>query len=335
MSDPFEILGLQAGASEEEIKKAYKKLAIEHHPDKNPGNKEAEERFKEISGAYETLKKNNWKYENFGGQYGFNGFSSVNLNIDDLFNQAFGGGPFANPFGRGRKVGRVKTGRLQITLEEAYNGCQKQVKVSDAINCVPCKGRGYVLSDQKCSTCNGTGQQRMLHGAISMISTCQVCKGFGRSISSMCMECNGKGKKHRDQDITIDIPPGTRHGAKINPTNDLQVQILYSPHREFKVMPNTIDIASQKEIDMFTAILGGSVSVNTLGGVKKVKIPAGCQPNTTLRIRQAGMKIKHKAGDHLLNVLVKLPSKLELTEEQTELLQTLKEQMEEKENGES
>jgi DnaJ-class molecular chaperone len=147
------------------------------------------------------------------------------------------------------------------------------------------------------------------------------------------MECNGKGKKRLDQGLVIDVPAGTYHGAKVNPTNDLQVQVLYLPHKEFKLMNNMIDILSEKEIDMFTAILGGSVIVNTLEGVKTVKIPAGCQPETTLRIRQAGMKIKHKAGDHLLNIKVKLPSKLELTEEQQKLLQTLQEQMEEKKNG--
>lgn len=334
MNDPFKILGLEPGASEEEIKKAYKKMALEHHPDRHPGDKEAEERFKEISGAYETLKKNNWKQESFGGNYGFNGFSSVNIDINELFNQAFGGGGYGpNPFGRGRKVGRVKTGRLYISLEEAYHGCTKKVNVNDVINCETCKGRGYKLTDQKCVACDGRGQMRNAQGSISMIVTCQACKGFGRSIASMCMDCNGKGKKSRNQEVTINIPPGTHHGAKVNPSNDLQVQVLYSQHKEYKIVPNSLNIVSDKEIDMFTALLGGSISVNTLGGVKKVKIPAGCQPETILRIKQAGMKIKHSVGDHMLNIKVKLPT--ELTEEQKELLQTIQKQLEENKNGKS
>jgi molecular chaperone DnaJ len=323
MSDPFKVLGIEPGASEADIKKAYKKLAMEHHPDRHPDDKQAEERFKEISGAYETLKKNNWKYENFGGQFGFNGFSTVNINIDDLFNQAFGS---YGPFGRGRKVGHVKTGKLYISLEEAYYGCTKKISISDTINCASCKGVGYKLSDQKCATCNGTGQQRTTHGAISMVITCPVCKGFGRAILAICLECGGSGKKSIDQELDVNIPPGTHNGTKINPNNNLQIQILYSPHKEYKIMNNMIDISSTREIDMFTAVLGGTILVNTLAGIKNVKIPSGCQPEAILRIKQAGLKIKNKAGDHLLNIKVKLP--IDLTTEQRKLLQTLKEQLE-------
>lgn len=323
MSDPFKVLGLEPGASEAEIKKAYKNLAVKYHPDKHPNDKTAEEKFKEISGAYEALKKNNWKHESFGNQFGFNGFSSVNLNIDDLFNQAFGG---FNPFGRGRKVGRVRTGRLDITLEEAYHGCKKKIHIEDTVSCASCKGRGFELSDQKCPSCGGTGQTRMAQGAISLVTPCQVCKGLGRSIKSMCTDCGGKGKQFKKQDLVVDIPPGVHHGAKINPTNDLQIRVLYKPHKEYKVL-NNIDIMSEKEIDIFTAILGGKVSISTLGGAKNVKVPAGCQPEAILRIRQAGMKTRHKVGDHLLNIKIKIPTKL--TEQQKELLQKLKEQMEE------
>lgn len=324
MNNPFKVLGLDPGASEADIKKAYKKLAMEHHPDRCPDDEGAEDRFKEISGAYEMLKKNNWTYhENFGGQFGFNGFSAVNINIDDLFNQAFGG---HGPFGRGRKVGYVKTGRIYISLEEAYYGCTKNISVSDAINCIACKGIGFKLHDKKCATCNGVGQQRTVHGAISMVTACPACKGLGRAISSVCAECKGNGKKSIDQEFTVNIPAGTHHGAKINPSDNLQIQILYSPHKEYKVMSNTLDISSIKEIDMFTAVLGGTISVNTLGGAKNVKIAAGCQPDTKLRIKKAGMKTKQKTGDHLLDIKIKLPTNL--TEEQKELLQNLKEQLE-------
>ncbi len=327
MSNPFEILGIEPGASEEDIKKAYKKMAMEHHPDRHPEDKQAEDKFKEISAAYETLKKNNWQQEDFGGHFGFNGFSSVNINIEDLFQQAFGQG---NPFGRGRKVGYVKTGRIYISLEEAYYGCEKKISISDTINCSACNGFGHKLSDEKCSICSGTGQLRSVRGAVVMASTCNACKGFGRTISSMCLECNGKGKKNLNQELTITIPQGTQHGAKINPTNDLQIQILYSPHKEYTIMDNKVDLISVKEIDMFTAILGGVIVTNTIGGIKNIKVPVGCQPETILRVKQAGMKFKHKTGDHLVKIKIQLP--INLTEEQKELLQTLKQQLEENKN---
>jgi len=312
MNDPFKILGLNPGASEEEIKKAYKKLALEHHPDRHPEDKNAEEKFKEISGAYEALKNNNWQQHQ--NSFDFNGFPGFGFSFDDIFNQAFGQNPFRN-------ANRVKKGRMSITLEEAYNGCTKKINVGETENCNSCKGLGYNLSDKNCSTCGGTGQRRVSQGAISMISSCNSCKGLGKQIGNRCKECNGKGKKESNEEITINIPPGILNGAKLKPSNNLQIQILYAPHKEYKTIQNSLNIISQKEIDLFTALLGGSISVNTLGGVKKVKIPASCQPETILRIKEAGMRLSERYGDHLLQVKVKLPTSL--TEEQKGLLQKI------------
>jgi molecular chaperone DnaJ len=326
MNDPFRTLGVEPGASEADIKKAYKKMAMEHHPDRHPNDKQAEERFKEISVAYETLKNNNWQQESWGPNFNgdiFNGFSSIN--IEDLFNHAFGQNPF------NRQTGNVKTGKIYISLEEAYSGCTKKIGFIDTVSCSVCNGLGYKLGDEKCDKCGGIGQRRTVHGAVSMVTACADCRGFGRKISAMCMECNGTGKKKLERELIINIPPGTYEGAKVNPTNDVQIQILYSPHKEYTIMNNRIDTSSIKEIDVFVAMLGGTVSANTLGGIKNVKVPAGCQPETLLRIKQAGMKIQNKIGDHLLKIKIKIPTNL--TEEQKELIQTLKQQLEEN-NGE-
>jgi molecular chaperone DnaJ len=330
MNDPFKVLGLEQDAQEADIKKAYKELAFKYHPDKNPDNPKAEEKFKEVSSAYETLKKNNWQY-NTMSEGGFSGFPGVNINIDDIFNQFGGFNPFGggHPFGTGgSKVGQVKIGKISISLEEAYSGCTKKMSINELEACKSCKGVGFKFSNDKCNMCNGTGQVSQTHGAITMRSSCRECKGFGRQISSLCMDCNGKGKVKKSESVTVNIPAGIRNGARINHSNTIQIQVFYSPHKEFEVIDVIkADIGSHKEIDIFTAMLGGSVTVNTLGGQKKVKIPAECQPGTILRIRDAGMKKSDgSTGDHYLKTNIKLPK---LNEKQKELLQKVKEYKEE------
>lgn len=324
MDDPLKVLGLSPGASEDDIKKAYKKLALEYHPDRHPDDKKAEEKFKEINVAYDTLKNNNWSPvgpNNFGFPSGFN-FSS-GFNMEDLFAQTFGG------FNRAK---HVRISKLAISLEEAYHGCSKKIRIQTSAQCNVCAGVGFNLSPDKCSNCNGTGQKRKSHGGISMITTCNICKGLGRQILSVCSNCNGTGKKENVEIQDVEIPAGIKHGEKIVIRNNFHIQILYAPHKEYQIMNNMIDISSSKEIDLFTALLGGVITINTLSGIKNVKIPSTCQPNTTLRIKKAGMKTKQKVGDHFLNIKVKLPKKI--NDKQREIIESLKAQLEEN-NGEN
>lgn len=311
--NPYEILGLEQGASEAEIKKAYKKLAMENHPDRNPDNKEAEEKFKEISGAYEYLKQNNWKHQE---QQPFGGFS---INFDDFFGSMFGGvrNPFKNKKSR-------KTANLGVSLEEAYNGCEKKIQISEEIICNPCNGRGVILSEDKCSSCGGSGQRRVSQGVISMIMTCSSCKGLGKSIKSICSECGGKGSKVINEETIINIPAGVGNGSVLN-HKEINIIIHYKKHNEYELV-NGVNVLSTKEIDVFTAMLGGSILVKTLNGEKKVKIPENCQPNTLLRIKEAGMRTNYQIGDHILKVEVKLPK---LNDKQKELIQKISEEKDE------
>jgi molecular chaperone DnaJ len=306
--NPYEVLGVAPGASVDDIKKAYKALALKYHPDRNPDNKEAEEKFKEITSAYEAIKDGS-----YNPHHGI-----PNVNINDIFNQTF-----HNVFGGPRRRGTAqKRGEIYITFEEAYNGCVKKINISEGSACGLCGGVGRELSAVPCKVCSGTGQLRQNHGFIQMASTCNHCRGVGRELGNPCNDCGGKGQKIKSEELTINIPPGTMYNAIIQPRSDIIAVIKYHAHDKFKLVNNGMDIASTVDVDLFTAILGGTIKVDTLAGERNLKIPSGSQPNTIFRIRHTGMTNQHGAkGHHLVEVKVTLPT--EMTQTQTELLKQL------------
>lgn len=323
MKDPYKVLGVEPDTSPEDIKKAYRKLAFEYHPDRNPDDKAAEEKLKEINEAYDLVKDGKWSpgsQPNFRSDFNPFDINSVFRNFGVGFDSVFGN--------RQTKVKR--TGRIQITLEEAYAGCKKNITVSDRTTCPKCKGFGFELGEKPCGPCKGTGEAIMMHGVVTLRQQCPYCRGLGREIKAMCMECQGSGKKENSQNFEIVIPAGIRHGQKVHPANDLEITVLFAPHREFMLMENMSDIMSKIRISMFDAILGTSVKVNTLQGQKSLKIIPGMQPGDVMRIRGGGMKggYLHPDGDHLVEVIVELPKTL--SAEQKELLNRLKETMESK-----
>lgn len=326
MNDPYKVLGVEPGSSPEDIKKAYKKLALEYHPDRNPGDKAAEEKFKEISAAYELVKDGKWR----PGQQQAAGFNPFDFN--SIFRDFGFQVDFEDMFGGSRQPKRKRTGRIQVSLEEAYSGCKKNITVTDKVNCHRCKGRGFELGDSHCKPCGGSGQIRTAHGVMFVSQNCPYCRGFGREVKAMCMDCQGTGKKSDAQNFEIVVPAGVRHGQKVYPAEDLEIAILYAPHPEFALMENMVDIMSKVRVSMFEAILGGSVKINTLQGQKSLKIMQGTQPGSVLRIKAAGMKNSFgPPGDHLVEVSVELPKVL--TSEQESLLVKFKESIEGK--GES
>jgi len=321
--NPYEILGVAQGASEGEIKKAYKELAKKWHPDKHEGDKAAEEKFKEISGAYELLKKNNWQLPqqampNFG------------LNFSDLFNQAFGNG--FDPFGAPTRRIRKRKAQLEITFEEAYDGCEKKVQIHNAETCSVCGGHGLKLQDALCSQCNGNGHIRTQQGFLTISTTCNTCRGLGRAPGGMCDKCGGQGKKIITQETVIKIPPHTRHGAILRPEADLEITIMYKKHNEFVLLNDGADIGSTLNINMFDAILGNSMNIKTLSGTKRLKVNPSTQPGTVLRIKDGGFRRSNgQRGDHLVEISVEIPNKL--TEEQMELIKKLKSSFGGEDNG--
>lgn len=313
--NPYEILGIAPGSSEEEIKKAYRDLAKKWHPDANGGDKASEEKFKEISAAYELLKKGNWNYNPHRQQI---------PNINDIFEQfEMDFNPF-NPFKQQKRNIKRRKAIVNVSFEDAYNGCTKKIILTEEKQCNSCGGVGIKFKDTFCPVCHGNGKVRTSQGAITIATTCHMCRGFGRDVNGMCSDCNGSGKHANNKELNITIPPATRHGTVINPENDLDIIILLNPHKEFILLNDGVDIGSKVSIDIFEAILGDNVNINTLNGVKKLKIPAGVQPNTILRIKNGGFNdLSGRKGDHLVEVGIRVPT--EINEEQKETISKLKE----------
>jgi len=326
MKDPCEILGLEPNASEADIKKIYKELALKWHPDRHQDNKgDAEDKFKEIAAAYETLKNNNWKppMEDFG---------QININIDDLFKRAFSSGPFGR---RTHHRYEIRTGKILISMEEAFNGCIKKLDVGGNLECGTCQGSGVQFKPATpCQNCKGSGQIGSQVGAVRMITTCKKCRGFGKEIVASCTDCGGVGRKKVSKQITVSIPPGIAYGTVLTIEHNLNVIVLFKPHKDFILLENMMDIQSSVTIDIFTAMLGGDVIVKTISGDKNLKVKPTCQPGNMIRIRGAGMKDPfNNRGDHLIRINVKLPNKL--TVEQKSLLKKLDTTLKGGEDGET
>ena len=350
--DYYEVLGVDKGASADEIKKAYRKLAIKYHPDKNPGDKEAEEKFKEAAEAYSVLSDADKKarYDQFGhagvegaGPDFSGGFGNLNDILNDLFGGAFGGGfggfgGFGGGFGGargGQRQQRVYRGRdirvrVKLTLEEIAKGVEKEISIEKSVPCTECGGKGAKNSSdiKTCSACNGTGQvQRVansIFGQTVTYSTCQQCGGEGKVITNPCRSCGGTGLVRKRETIKVKIPAGVEagmqltiqgegHAAKNNGINgDLLVVIEEQDHKDLKREGNNLYYT--KIISLPDAILGAEVEVPCLDGPYRIKVDAGTQSGTVVRLRNKGLPTVNGyggTGDMYVKFAVWIPKKLD------------------------
>ena len=350
--DYYDVLGVGKSADASEIKKAYRKLAMKYHPDKNPGDKEAEEKFKEINEAYEVLsdetKRRNYDQfghegvngQGFGGAGGFGGqgFGGFDDIFGDIFGDMFGGG-----FGggsrqrrRGPERGADIKQRISISFEEAAFGKKVQVKINRSEECDQCHGSGAKpgTSKKTCPTCHGSGQvqsvQRTPFGNIASTRTCSTCNGEGEVIDSPCSKCHGKGSIRKTKTIEVDIPAGIDEGQMIKlggqgelgtrggPRGDLYIEVNVKPHQLFT--REGYDVYLEMPITFAQATLGERIQVPTLDGKVEYEIPEGTQTGTVFRLKGKGIpKLRSNVrGDQYVKVTVEIPKKL--NEKQKELV---------------
>jgi molecular chaperone DnaJ len=340
--DYYEILGVSKKADEGEIKKAYRKLALQYHPDKNPGDKAAEEKFKEAAEAYEILsnQEKRARYDQYGhAGVGGGGFSGGGMNMDDIFSQfgdvfgsAFGGSFGGNRGGGSRTVrGTNLRVKMKLTLEEIAEGVKKKIKVNKLINA---EGVTY----KNCTTCNGSGRitrvAQTFLGAMQTQSTCNVCQGAGKMIDNKPSDADTQGLKRQEEVIEIDIPAGVEDGMQLSVTGkgnagpfngvpgDLIVQIEEIPHQDLRRDGDNLHY--EVFVNIVDAILGESIEVPTINGRAKIKIEPGTQSGKMLRLKGKGLPVLqgYGTGDMFVHINVWTPKKV--TKEERELLEKLK-----------
>jgi len=350
--DFYEVLGVANSASAEELKKAYRKLAMKYHPDRNPGNDEAEAQFKEVKEAFETLEDSDKRaaYDRYGhagvdpsaqggfGGGGAGGFSDV---FGDIFGDIFG-----NQRGGAGGGGRTNVYRgsdlryaMEITLEQAAHGHSTEIRVPSWSNCKPCSGTGAKPGTVpvSCNTCGGQGQVRMQQGFFSVQQNCPTCDGSGKTIPDPCVECDGAGRIKKSKTLEVKIPAGIEDGMRIRsggdgepginggPPGDLYVEVRTKAHEVFQ--RDADDLHCEIPISMSKAALGGEVKVPTLGGSAEIELPEGTQTGKTFRLRGKGIKGLRSSypGDLYAHVIVETP--VRLNERQKELLRELDESL--------
>ena len=355
--DYYEILAVARTAAPEDIKKAYRKLAIQFHPDKNPGDKKAEEQFKELSEAYEVLSdpQKRQMYDQFGhaaaggaggaGGFDFQGFGGASINdiFGDIFGDLFGGAPGG---GRGRGGGRRRSGgrpgddlrtSVDITFEEAAFGAEKVITVPKTVHCDTCEGNGAKPGTQPetCTQCGGRGEVNFQQGVFAISRPCPRCNGAGQTISSPCANCSGSGTIRKRSQIAVKIPPGVDTGQRLKLTGEGEAGERGGPPGDLYVVINVLshdfftrddaDVICEVPVTFAHAALGAEIEVPTLEGKVKVKIPAGTQSHRILRLKNKGLaKLgSYGRGDQLVRIIVEVPSKL--TAEQRELLKKFSE----------
>ena len=349
MADYYETLGVSKSASADEIKKAYRKLAIKYHPDKNPGNKEAEEKFKEVSAAYETLSNPDKRrqYDQFGhAAYtrGGGGAGGAGFNAQDIFSQFFGGGGFGgfeDLFGGGSRRsdpnapqrGEDLRYALEIDFEDAMYGVDKKINVSRYENCDECSGSGCAAGSGKhsCSRCHGTGQINLSQGFFAVRQTCPNCSGSGQIIDKPCSKCHGQGRVKVTAPLQIHIPAGVDEGSQLRIPGkgnaglrgggygNLYVIIRVRPSNVFEREDN--DLLCEIPISFTVAAIGGQIDVPTISGKTTIRVPAGTQSGAMLRLKGKGAPSPNGGGrgDLHLRLLVEVPTGL--SKEQSELLE--------------
>lgn len=342
--DYYEVLGLSKTADATEIKKAYRRLAMKHHPDRNKDDDKAEGQFKEAKEAYEVLKdpEKRAAYDRFGhdgvrggggqaGGFGAEGFGDI---FGDVFGDIFGGG--------GRRGGGPQVFRgadlgyeLQLDLEKAVKGDTVTIDVPTQVSCETCGGSGAKKGTEPstCSTCGGAGQVRMQQGFFSIQQTCPACKGAGTTITDPCADCHGRGRTHKTKSLSVKVPAGVDDGDRIRlsgegeagrnggPPGDLYVEIRIEPHKLFE--RGGADLSCEVPLSFATATLGGEVELPTLDGNVSLKIPAGTQSGKVFRLRGKGVTTVRdpRKGDLFAKVSVETP--VNLTSEQKDLLRKL------------
>ena len=340
--DYYETLGIGRDATDEEIKKAYRKSALRHHPDKNPGNKESEERFKEVNEAYEILSDPekrrrydlfghgmgaNGGFEGFGGFGGAGGFGDV---FEDIFEDFFGAGTKRK---RRAERGADLRYNLEISFEEAAFGIETKINIPRMDTCSACNGTGAKSSTKLsiCPTCKGNGQIRFQQGFFTLSRTCTQCNGEGRIISDPCDTCHGRKRIRRERTLSLKVPPGVETGSRLKlaeegeaginggPHGDLYVVITVRDHPFFVREGN--DVLCEVPVSFVKAALGGKIEVPTLTGKMSLSVPPGTQPGKMLRIKGKGIADVrgYGIGDEVVKIMVEVPKKI--TPKQRELLE--------------
>ncbi|MBM6926552.1 molecular chaperone DnaJ [Pseudoflavonifractor phocaeensis] len=358
--DYYEVLGVSKGASDDELKKAYRKLAKQYHPDLHPGDKEAEAKFKEVNEAYEVLsdKEKRAKYDQFGhagvdpnfgaGGFGggFGGFDMGDIDLGDIFGSFFGGG-FGGGGGSRRSNGPMKGETLRasvsITFEEAAFGCEKEITLSRTENCDTCKGTGCApgTTAEVCPDCHGSGTVRIQRGggafSFTTTTTCPKCNGKGKLIHQPCKDCGGSGAVRKQRKLTVKIPAGIDNGQAVSlrgqggagrnggPAGDLLISVTVLPHQFFKRDGTSVFL--EHPVTFLQATLGAELEIPTIDGKVKWNLPAGTQPSTTFRLRGKGIPSVNGRGrgDQYVTVNVQIPTNL--THEQKEALRAYGEAM--------
>lgn len=338
MADHYSTLGVSRDASSDEIKRAYRKLARELHPDANPGDSDAEERFKEVSRAYEVLSdpQKRQRYDTFGDERaGATNFSDFG-GISDLFNTFFGGGVPGATQRRGPGRGADVLAEVELTLEEAAEGAEREVDVTTLVECPDCHGSGAAPGTfpVSCAECGGTGElrevRRTMLGNMITATTCHRCGGRGEEIVDRCKNCSGNGRVQVTNTLQVQIPPGVDDGAQLRVSGrgeagvrggragDLYVAIRIAPHEVFQRAGS--DLACEVPVAMTVAALGGTVEIPTLEGPEAVEIEPGTQAGEVIRLRGRGMPRLERRGRGELVALLRVVTPTGLTEEQEELL---------------
>jgi molecular chaperone DnaJ len=343
--DYYDVLGVARGANDDDVKKAYRRLAIQFHPDRNPGDRQAEEKFKEVNEAYQILSDSEKRaqYDRFGhaafqgpqGAGGFGGFD-FSQGFEDVFSDIFG-----DFFGTGRGRSRSRSRRgddlrydLEIDFEDAHRGAERVIKVARLSQCEACNGTRTAAGTgglRTCPNCRGTGQVRTQQGFFSISTTCAQCRGEGSIISDPCTKCQGQGRVRKLQSLSVRIPPGVDNGSRLKlrgegeagfsggPSGDLYVVVHVREHAIFARQDN--DVIVEVPVSFPQAALGAEIEVPTLDGKVKFKIPSGTQSGKVFRLKGKGFTDLHGygRGDELVKIVVETPKRL--SARQRELLE--------------
>jgi chaperone protein DnaJ len=359
--DFYDVLGVAKSASDDEIKKAYRKLAMQYHPDRNPGDKAAEAKFKEATEAYEVLKDKQKKaaYDQFGhgafdrnggfggvggfgNQQGFHNFhqgrGSSGAGFSDIFEEIFGDFMGDQRSHRARQPQAQKGADLQydldITLEQAFTGVQKVIHINTSVKCEDCNGSGAAKNSgvTTCSDCGGSGVQRVQQGFFTIERTCGRCQGTGQLIKDPCKSCYGQGRVTKPRQLKVSIPAGVEDGTRIRLSGEGQAGLHGAPAGDLYVFitvhPHRLfqrtgpDLLLKTTIPMTTAILGGEIEVPTIeGGKSKVKVPAGTPSGKQFRLRGKGMSIMRRSERGDMYIQLEIETPVNLTDKQRELIQ--------------